>query len=329
MSVTVNDVAQACGLPVSLVTRILNDETKEEERQAVWDAARRLGYSAEKDSSLNYNLGVLFTDESDQGLQHPFFANIVNSFKTRAEHRGYDLTFIGHQTPNYLEHCKRRQVDGVALVCIQFDSPDVQALLDSDFPCVTIDYQSKKHPNVSSDNTSGVKMLVDYAVSMGHRRIAFIHGHRNSAVTESRIAQFIESMKAHHLPLPDEYLVSGLYDTPSVVSAEVEKLINCPLRPTCILLPDDATYFAARQTIQAHELRVPSDISLAGYDGTRLMESLRPRLTTIFQDGAAMGREAADRLIWQVEHPDQPIINPVIVPVTLIKGDTVGWCNDW
>ena len=337
MSVTIRQVAEKCGLPVYTVGRVLNDYASipQEDREKILQAARELGYPMDQtpQSSRTHNLGVLFVDENYSGLTHPFFASMLNAFKAEVEKHGYDITFINHsmagESATYLEHCRYRHVDGVCLACVDFYSDEVKELLGSDIPCVTIDHPTDRHPCVLSDNLSGVKQLVDFAVSMGHMRIAFISGQRNSEVTEERIRQFKKAMKEHGLRIPEGYLVEGRYGEPELVRSMVSALLQRTDRPSCILLPDDATYFAAQEAIREHDLRIPADISVAGYDGIGLTQSLRPQLTTIKQNAVGMGREAALRLIDRLEHPEDYKMEHVTIPVTLIKGGTMGWCNDW
>ena len=282
---------------------------------------------------LNYNLGVLFKEESGRGITHPFFASILNAFKAEAEARGYDVTFlndrIGTEEIAYGEHCRRRGLDGVCIVCVNYDNPGVGELVRSALPCVSIDYRYEGAASVMSDNAGGVRMLVDYAVSNGHQRIAFIHGQDNSTVTRTRIEQFRENMAAHGLPVPEGYLVEGNYDDSEVTGPLVEQLLARKDRPTCILLPDDVSYICAMDAARRCELRVPADVSFAGYDGIRVTQLMNPKLTTIRQDGEAMGREAAGLLIRRIETPDQPGEDSVTVPVQLLKGGTVGWCNEF
>ncbi len=336
MAVNVKDVAKKCGLTVQVVDRIMQNcaDVGEEGIARAIEAAKALGYPIQDRhrGSHSRNLGVLFVDESTSGLTHPFFAAMLNAFKAEVEARGYDLTFINHNIGSggetYLEHCRNRNVDGVCLACVDFYSKEVEALLDSEIPCVTIDHPWPGQPGVLSDNEHGLRLLVDTAVSMGHRRIAFIHGQMNSEVTSTRVKNYIAAMNAHNLPVPEGYLVEGRYDDTRVVRALVDRLLERPDRPSCILLPDDAGYFGAQEAIREHELRIPADISVAGYDGIRLTQSLRPQLTTIRQDSEAMGREAAIRLIAHLEHPDEPV-EDVTIPVTLIQGSTISWCNQW
>ncbi len=282
---------------------------------------------------FSHNIGVLFTDESFSGLTHPFFASVLNAFKNEAENHGYDLTFINHNVGSdgrsFVDYCHYRKLDGVLLACVDFYSKAIQQLLDSDIPCVSVDYPWPKQSCVLSDNRNGMKQLVDYAVSLGHSRIAFISGQRNSEVTETRRQEYLQAMADHKLAVPEGYLLEAVYSDNEVVREYVAKLLARRDRPTCILLPNDTTYFGAQEAIREQELRIPKDISLAGYDGIPLTQTLRPQLTTIHQNSEALGEQAAKLLIARLEQPEAAVEEVVTIPVELIKGSTVGWCDIW
>ncbi len=335
MSVTLKTVAQKCGLPLSQVATVLTQAARidGDTRQKVLDAARDCGYPLDGLGKLTHNLGVLFVEENNSGLTHPFFAAMINSFKTEAEAHGYDITFINHnigtEPATYLDHCRYRSVDGVFIARMDFNSREVMELLTSDIPCVTADHCVPGQPSVNSDNRAGIRMLVDYAVSLGHKRIAFIHGQCNSRVTDDRVTEFRAAMRDHGLYLPDHFLVEARYGDLDLVRRIVREMVQQPERPSCILLPDDTSYLGAQEAIRESELRIPADISVAGYDGIALTQSLRPHLTTIRQNSEEMGRVAALRLIEKIERPSAAVNDAVSIPVTLLKGETVGWCNNW
>ena len=334
MAITIRDVARNCGLSISTVSKVFNGypDISEETRSFVFKVAQDIGYQPNAlaralKTNRTYNLGVLFVDDNISGLTHPFFAALLNAFKAESEAHGYDITFINHNIGDrkmtYLEHCRYRNVDGVCLACVDFYSSEVAALINSDIPCATVDHVFQNRPCVFSDNMSGVRTLVDYAVQLGHRRIAYIHGQRNSSVTETRITSFYRAVEAHGLTLPKGCLLEGRYDDIECVERLTLELLQRPDRPTCILLPDDASYFGAMAAAQQCGLRVPEDISFAGYDGITITQSIHPRLTTIRQDSEGMGREAALRLIDRVEHPNTAAREPVCIPVQLITGETM------
>ena len=334
MSVTIKDVARACGLSISTVSKVFNNypDISEGTRRQVMEAAHEIGYRPNAlaralKTNRSYNLGVLFVDDNVSGLMHPFFAAVLNAFKAEAERQGYDITFINHNIGSmemtYLEHCRYRNVDGVCLACVDFYSPEMEELVNGNIPCVAIDHVFERRPSVISDNPNGIRMLVERAARLGHRRIAYVHGQRNSEVTESRIRNFLQAMQAHGLTVPEGYLRQGRYDDGENIRGHISALLDRPDRPTCVLLPDDAAYFGALDVVRARGLRTPEDISLAGYDGIRSAQEVRPRLTTVRQDSAAMGREAARLLIENIASFGKEC-GSVRIPTTLIEGETMG-----
>lgn len=278
-------------------------------------------------SEQTRNLGILYADESQRGLTHPFFVLILNALMVEAEALGYNIVFIRPGRPgeevDCVQRCRDSHVDGVCLVCVEFQSPQIRQLVESGIPCVTVDHFFKGVPAVLSDNETGVQKIVNYAVSRGHRRIAFIHGHNNSIVTRTRVGQFYSIMAYHGLAVPGDFVREGLYNDIELSRRLVLEMLRLPERPTCILLPDDLPYLGAQEAAREAGLRIPEDISFAGYDGIPLTQALTPRLTTVRQSSEDMGRTAAKRLVGLIEQPDTASRKPVVFPVTLIEGGTI------
>ena len=330
MNVTIRELAEYCGLSVSTVSKALNgySDVNETTRRAVMAAASELDYRPNAHaralkSGRSYNLGVLFSDDSQSGLTHPFFSVVLEHFKREAEQDGYDITFIGHRMGNgrvtYLDHCQYREVDGVCMACLNFDEGEVQEVAESALPIVTIDRMLNGKPCVFSDNEGGVRMLLDYVYSLGHRRIAFVHG-SPSAVTAARLNAFRESAKRLKLSVPPEYVLPCRYTDPENARAIVQVLLSLPQRPTCILMCDDyATTGAIKAAVEAG-MDIPGDVSVAGFDGLSQFQMFQPRLTTVYQDAPRIGREAARLLIAQIEN--LPVADSVTVPVRLFRGET-------
>ncbi len=332
---TIKELSAACGLSVSTVSKALNgySDISDETRQLVIDAANRIGYypnatARALKTNRSYNLGVLFSDENQSGLTHPFFASVLNSFKQEAEEQGYDITFISHDlggnAMSFLNHCRYRNVDGVCLACVDFASSQVLELVDSGIPCVTIDHLFNQWPSVLSDNVNGMRALTDYVISRGHQRIAFLHGQRNSSVTEKRITGFYRSLQSHGIPAENGTLLEGLYVDPERTYHLTRELLSRKDRPSCILLPDDHAYLGAREAAIEMNLHIGKDISFAGFDGIRLTQLVRPFMTTVRQDTDSIGREAARRLIECLEHPNTAGTEAVTIPCDVIRGETVG-----
>lgn len=327
------DIAQRCGVSVATVSKALNGHSDigAATRERIRQAADEMGYlpnSAARalKTDRTYNLGVLFVDERQSGLAHEYFSGMLDSFKVEAEAHGYDITFINRNigtTPtSYLNHCRYRNVDGAVIACVNFYDPQVQELVASSIPVVTVDHTFNNRTAVLSDNVHGVESLVRYVYSQGHRRIAIIHGEQTS-VTENRVTGFYRACEELGLKIPNEYVRPSAYHDPEQCARRTRELLALPERPTCILFPDDFSYLGGYNAIIEAGLSVPEDISAVGYDGIYLSQVVKPRLTTWRQNNAELGRTAAARLIQMIEHPRTTLPEQVVVPGELLVRDSV------
>ncbi len=332
MRVTIRELAAKCGLSISTVSKALNDYTdvNEETRRMVSDTAQRMGYRPNSiaralKTRRTFNLGVLFADESSSGLTHNYFSAVLEGFKLEAERQGYDITFINHNIGyshmTYLQHCQYRNVDGVCIACINFAQQEVAELLGGDIPIVTIDHPIEGRSCVQSDNLGGMQALATHVIALGHTRVAYVAG-RASAVTTARVNSFLTTLQRHGIEVPPEYMHQVPYHNPGPTADAVRELLALPTPPTCILMPDDYAALGGMEAIASAGLRIPQDISIAGYDGVKLMQQYSPRITTVWQDTLRIGGLAAEQLILAVEQPQtEPTI--ITVPSTLLAGETV------
>lgn len=331
--VSLKDIAVKCGVSIATVSKALNNhkDISEATKELINRTAKEMGYLPNSfaralKTNKTYNLGVLFADEANNGLTHDYFNRVLNSFKEEAERKGYDITFInkhvGEKCLSYYEHAKYRGVDGIVIACINFYDPDVIELIQSDIPVVTIDHVFDNRTSVVSDNIKGIRDLVKYIYGMGHRKIAYIHG-ADSSVTRNRVGSFYKTCGELGLAIPDSYVLSGIYRDPESTAFLTRQLLNLRERPTCILFPDDFSCIGGINAIKQYGLRIPDDISVAGYDGIFLSQFLEPKLTTIRQDTETIGRSAAEKLIAMIENPKASIIERVVVEGRILIGNSV------
>ncbi len=332
--VSMKDISVACGVSVATVSKALNnhDDISEETKRHIKQVAKEMGYLPNLSARAlkthkTYNIGVLFADESQSGLTHDYFANVLDSFKSNAEERGYDITFLNCSKKrknrlSYLEHARYRGFDGIVIACIYFRDPEVIELLESNVPIVTIDYVYTDRTTVMSDNVKGIKDLVSYIYEMGHRKIAYIYGN-DTTVTTNRLSSFFNTAEELGLQIPDEYILPAAYRDMRKAAEHTEYLLGLENRPTCIMYQDDFAAIGGINVIKSHGLRIPEDISVAGYDGLNISYQLEPQLTTIRQDTKAIGRLAARKLIELIEHPKSTLIEQITVQGVLEKGKSV------
>lgn len=331
--ISIKDVSARCGVSVATVSKALNDHSDiaEATKENVRRIAKEMGYFPNSSAralktNRTYNIGVLFVDEAQSGLTHEYFANVLDSFKVEADRNGYDITFIskhtGQKNMSYYEHSKYRGVDGVVIACIDFSDPQVVELIRGELPVVTIDHVFDNRSAIISDNAKGMRDLITYIYEMGHRKIAYIHG-ADSSVTQNRVGSFYKTLGELGIDVSDDYVRSGIYHDPATTAKITKELLELKDRPTCIIFPDDFSTIGGMNAIKEMGLRIPEDISIAGYDGILLSQVLEPKLTTLQQDTKALGSSAAEKLIALIENPKASVIERVVVEGNVIHGKSV------
>lgn len=332
---SMKDISKECGVSIATVSKALNNHTDigEETKAHIRRVAKEMGYFPNSSAralktNRTHSIGVLFVDEARSGLTHDYFSDVLDSFKRTVERRGYDITFInasdgGRGRSTYLEHCRYRGFDGVVVACVNFYDPAVEELIKSDIPIVTIDHLFHNRVAVMSDNVKGMKDLFTYVYKQGHRKIAYIHG-ADSAVTRSRLSSFYKTAEEFGIQIPDEYIREAAYRDTASSGEETQKLLDLPDPPTCILYPDDFACFGGMNVMKERGLRIPQDISVAGYDGIRVGRHIEPQLTTLKQDTELIGKKAGESLIDLIERPKTTLIEQVVVEGKVFPGKTVG-----
>lgn len=331
--VTITDISKACGVSRATVSKALNGapDVAPATAERIRELAKELGYLPNATARAlkmgrSYNIGVLFSDATGGGISHEYFSQILESVKAESERLGYDITFIGKDlgamSMDYYEHAKYRSCDGVVIASADYADPAISRLVMSEIPTVTLDYSFDSRTSILSDNVRGMEALVRYVHSMGHRRIAFIHGEPTS-VTQKRVASFKKTCAELGLSVPPEYVRSAVYHDPRSSGLATRALLELPVKPTCIFYPDDLSFLGGMSELERHGISIPGDMSVVGYDGIPLSQILRPRLTTYRQGAAQMGTEAARLLIEQIEHPDTWLPQQVTVEGELLEGSTV------
>lgn len=329
--VTLKMLAKQCGVSVATVSKALNGapDISAETAARIQKAAAEMGYipcaaARSLKTSRSHNIGVIFSDGTNSGLSHEHFAYVLNSFKRRAEELSFDITLISDQPgpwgSDYVNHVRFRNCDGVAVLVADNAAPVAQELVRSGVPVVSLDYHFDNCSCIESDNVSGIRDLVEYVYSQGHRKIAIIFGDDN-AVTRIRMSSFFHTCTRLGLTIPEEYICYGRYHQGDVSARATRRLMELPDPPTCILYPDDFSFFGGKRELEAMGLSVPEDVSAAGYDGISVGKVVS--LTTVQQDTEAIGIAAANELARAVEEGRGYLPRTEVIPCALIKGASV------
>lgn len=330
--VTLKDIAKECKVSFSTVSKALkgSPEISEEKTKFIQKKAEEMGYhpniaARTLRTNRTYDIGVIFEDKTGSGFQHQYFATVISGFQKVASEKGYEMSFIGNSSNNYdyYTHARSRNYDGVAILSCDFESTSICNLVKSDIPTITLDYfYDKKHSTIISDYETGIEELLEYVISMGHKKIAMIHG-EDTLVTRQRIKSFEKICTKHNIQIPAEYFAEGLYHDPFTSAEATNVLLSLPNPPTCIFYPDDYSALGGIRELNSRNLKPGKDISIVGYDGIMLTSMMIPPLSTYEQNGEKIGRTMAEKLIESIEHGSTYTPTKELITGRILKGGTI------
>ena len=328
-TVRLKDIADVCGVSTATVSRALNGLTQENNKVTamIRRKAGEMGYvpnaaALTLKTNRSNNIGILYEDQMD----HEYFSSLLDALRRETAGRGYDLSLVGEEGGNginYLEHVRRRNLDGVIVIQADFDSAEVIRLATGSIPSVIIDHLYEGCNCVSSDNRESMKQIIHCARDHGHQRIAYITGEQG-AVTRERLAGFYKACAETGIYVPEGSVRQGHFRDPEGCAHLIRELMNGPDDITCILCPDDYSCLGALWQLKEEGISVPEQVSLIGYDGIRMGQMISPRLTTYRQDTAAIAAEAVTLLADAIESPEPLPARQISVTGKMIEGETVG-----
>lgn len=123
--------------------------------------------------------------------------------------------------------------------------------------------------------------------------------------------------------MPPEYILTSEFRDLEKTRECTRKLLALENRPTCILFPDDTSAMGGLRAIHDAGLKVPGDISVAGYDGVELATLQPVPMTTVVQDCNSIGRHVGEEILKAINRSDSFEPQHIIIPVTLFTGETI------
>ena len=327
-------------MSVSTVSRVFNgyDDVSPATRERVLDVARRLDYApsaaartlVKQQSQL---IGVvLFTGYEHPDIHHPFFQEVLVGLKHGIGELGYDLLLFATEQPgssrgrphSYLRRAQQHRVDGLVVMGVDRDDPEVEKLVRADIPVMAVDLDVvHDHTSfVASDNIGGARLAVRHLHELGHTRIATIAGPRNTKPGADRTLGYRAEMRELGLTIPPGYEVEGDF-YPESAERAIQSMLALTEPPTAVFAAADMMAVGAIRTLRSVGLLVPDDIAIVGFDDIRVAELLSPPLTTVRQDMVGIGLAAGRALVEQIENPD--VTPPVLtLPVELVVRASCG-----
>ena len=326
--VTLHDVAGDARVSASTVSRALNGDPRigPETRARVEYVAAQLGYVPNQAARslvlrATRTLGLLVPEVTD-----PIHGQAVAGFEDEAALQGYTVIMAnGFDHPERearaLQVFARHQADGIAVLGGVLDQRRVLAavhpsrvvFVDGENPSLAGAIQDLPLGCIRADDGAGVEALVAHLVELGRRRFAYVAGPpvASSIVRGTAIARGLT--QAGLSPQDLGYYPGTNIDPASATAFAAEVADN---RPDALLCYDDKLALVVMDALRTHGLRVPDDVAVTGFDDIPFARLANPRLTTVAQPAAEMGRRAVGMLLGAI---DTGVMQPSMrLPVQLM-----------
>ncbi|MDW8104852.1 MAG: substrate-binding domain-containing protein, partial [Armatimonadota bacterium] len=243
--------------------------------------------------------------QADTYLREPFRA-----VRHVAQARGLTLQVVQADVSDYAEVAHRHAHGALLFVAPPNDAQQALATLWREgirFVVMGASWPSSLFPCVDSDNFGGARRAVEYLLSLGHRRIAYLNGWEGSTNCADRLRGYLHAMQKWEVPIRPEWTVQAGSDSHLSVGAR-QQLTDLLIRAERVTAIFVAGYYLALETLsllRSLSLRVPEDISLVAFDDPSSAAHLNPPLSTVRQPLYEMGQRAMELLFEVLTGCDQ------------------------
>jgi len=313
---TIKDIAKACGVSVSTVSRVLNNHPDVSAcvRQRVQEMVESSGYIP------NNSARDLVRSQSDaigvvvRGRGNLFFSDMVKTISREIESRGYTMVlhFIDSDDDEVMAGAileREKKLRGILFLGGRFDyGPETLAPVGVPFVCCTYTncfgtLSDSDYSSVSIDDYQTAYRAVKALIDLGHRRIAVVVPDcADRSISELRYKGYRAALRDCGIAFDRALLVEtgGCFEMPETYEG-TGRLIESGAEFTALFTLSDTTAIAAMKALEDHGRRVPEDCSVIAIDGLTVSEYVSPTLTTMVQPVEEMGQESVRILTDMIE----------------------------
>lgn len=324
--VTSQDVADYAGVSRTTVSLVLNDvknaQIREETRQRVLQAVRELDYHPDASArrlvrGRSQVIGFVERHSPYQNFADAFMAEVLRGLYAAARKYHYHVLFEpseAEQTDEseFMRLIRERNVDGIVLSGPRFDDEELYQIDREHFPIVLQGrLPGSNLPSVDADNVGGARLATEHLLALGHRRIGLItNGPLMYTAAADRRTGYLQALQEGGIDAEPDLIQVGAFSPESGYQAMGRILANEP-RPTAVFVASDTVAIGALEAARQHQLHIPDDLAIVGFDDIPWSAYLNPPLTTVHLPAHTLGWKAGRCLIRMLNQ--EPIPEPALL----------------
>jgi LacI family transcriptional regulator len=306
---TVKDVARRAGVSTSTVSHVLNETrwVSDELRRRVLDASDELGFEPNAVArslkiKRSFTIGLVISD-----IGNPFFTAVVRGVEDMAQGAGYTV-ILGNSDEDpdkeeaYLRILSAKRIDGLILAPTGQTHDYLRRLVGTGFPLVLLDriVPELSAPAVLLDNQAAARDAVEHLITLGHRTIGMVAGKPHISSTVDRLAGYRQALEEAGIAFDEGLVVSGGSQIDAARRA-TGALLERRNRPSALFVANNLMTIGAVAAIEDHDLLVPDDVAVVGFDDFPWANVFRPTLTCVAQPTYELGRAAAELVLRAID----------------------------
>lgn len=321
---TIKDVAALAGISYTTVSHVVNKTrpVSEEVRVKVEAAIKSLDYvpsavARSLKAKTTATIGLLVPNSLN-----PYFAELARGIEDYCERNGYCVILCNSddnpdKQRSYLRVLLEKRIDGLIVASAGGDAGLAAGLAAVRTPMVIVDrgLEGIDADLVRIDHEYGAWLATRHLLDLGHRDIACIGGPAHTSVAQMRLAGYCRALKEAGVEVPQERMLESDFTSTGGYNAAARLLEKNP--PSAIFAGNDVMGIGVLRAAAERNIRVPSELSVIGFDDIQMSRYVYPALTTVGQSILQLGEMAAELLLRRIATPalatDQRIVTPSIV----------------
>lgn len=311
---TIKDIAKICGVGVSTVSRAINNhpDINPETKEKIMNTIKEYGYVPNNSARNLKRVDAKAIAVLVKGISNPFFANMIKVIEKECKKKHYymELSHIESDEDEVdaaLKVVKEKRLRGIIFLGGLFSHSDEKLrkltvpFVFSTAGSIPENISKKLYSNICVDDRKESARIVDYLIGLGHEKIAMVVAEPNEqSIGKLRLDGYYEALQAHDIAINPNLV----YQTTNEVGhfsmengyRTTKRLIESGEEFTAVYAMADVLAIGAIRALLESGLRVPEDVSVAGYDGIDVSGYISPSLTTIRQPVEDMAKNTVKLL---------------------------------
>ena len=326
--ITISDIAKLSGVSNASVSRVLNHKgiVSPATYEKILRTLHELNYPFDEYAAPEPGeCGVILLNIPS--LENPFYNDITNGVRASASAHGFQLLVnVDHVNEASVQQLIRlvKRVKPLGIIVTNNAPAPLLRRLNENLPVVQCcEYDAESNlPYVSVDDFAAAQKAVNYLISTGHRKIAFVNGPSYYKYAKERLRGYLSALEQAGLPCNESWIVQSSAIKFDMALSSVTQLLNLPERPDAFFTVSDVYAAAVVRAAQQLGLNVPREVAVVGFDNLDIAKMTNPAITTINQPKFQLGFTACEMLLDRIDNPESPLQHVLLDTELIVRQST-------